>query len=259
MYDSYRHCVKDCLTCTDFNFKTNSIYNGILEHVSPELGESYIICITKFVNEHFPEITFKDINDYLLLNDKYGCPVKHNFIYTNTPIYCSPSSLRYVLQSLLILKHFKETGLNEIVEVGCGYGGLFLAINHFSKILNIKISNYYFIDLPEITGLIDKYVNLHKDILHIKFSKHLAYNYGLDINKTNLFFISNYCFTEIGNLHQRNYITYLFPKISHGFIIWQTICVPINNINMIGKAMTAIVEEYPQTANPIDKNYYVYF
>jgi 16S rRNA A1518/A1519 N6-dimethyltransferase RsmA/KsgA/DIM1 with predicted DNA glycosylase/AP lyase activity len=164
-----------------------------------------------------------------------------------------------VLHSLLILKHIKATGLSKIVEVGCGYGGLFLAINHFSKILNIKISDYYFIDLPEITGLIDKYVNLHKDILHINFSTHSAYNYGLDVNNTNLFFISNYCFTEIDNLHQINYVANLFPKISNGFIIWQTVCVPINKVSMIGKETTAIVEEYPQTANPIDKNYYVYF
>lgn len=260
MYDSYRHCVKDCLSSNDFNFKNNTAYNCILEHVSAEQGESYIVFITKFVNETFSEITFKDINDYLVLNDTFGCPVKHNFIYNNTPICCSPSSLRYVLHALLILKHIKETGLNKIVEVGCGYGGLFLAINHFSKILNIKISDYYFIDLPEITGLIEKYINLHKDILHINFSIHSAYNYGIDIDNTNLFFISNYCFTEIDNLHRINYIAHLFPKISNGFIIWQTIFgVPINNTNVLGKNINSIVEEYPQTANQIYKNYYVYF
>lgn len=260
MYDSYQHCIKDSLTSNNFNFKSNILYNAILEHVSPELGESYIVVINKFVNENFPEITFNEINDYLVLNDTYGGPVKHNFLYNNTPICCSPSSLRYVLHSLLILKHIKQTGLNKIVEVGCGYGGLFLAINHFSKILNIKISDYYFVDLPEITGLIEKYVNLHKDILHIKFSTHSAYNYGLGIEDKNLFFISNYCFTEIDNLHRINYITQLFPKISNGFIVWQTIFgIPIENVGIIGKDATAIVEEYPQTANQINKNYYVYF
>ena len=260
IYDEYKNCVHDCVTSNNFNFKNNGVYNGILEHVSPEDGKSYIDVIIKFVNEYFSEITFKDINEYLLLNDKYGCPVKHNFIYNNTPICCSPSSLRYVLHSLLILKHIKETRLNKIVEVGCGYGGLFLAINHFSKILNVKIDNYYFIDLPEITNLIEKYVNLHKDILHINFSTHSAYNYGLDIENSNLFFISNYCFTEIDNLHRINYVAYLFPKISNGFIIWQTIFgVPIEYVMAIGKPIHTIVEENPQTTNCLYKNYYVYF
>jgi hypothetical protein len=248
------------MSSDDFNFKSNASYNSILEHVSVEQGNSYISIIERLVIEDFSEITFENINDYLSLNDKYGCPSKEKFIYNDKEIYCSPTSLRYVLHSLLILKYIKYTNLTKIVEVGCGYGGLFLAINYFSKIMQINIDKYYFIDLPEITNLIKKYLLLNEKDININYSIHSAYNYGQDINDNNLFFISNYCFTEIDNSHRTNYINYLFPKLKNGFITWQTVFnLPINNVNIIGKEIIKIIEEYPQTANIYNKNYYVYF
>ena len=261
MYNSYQKEVNDLILSDNIlNFKTNKEYNGILEHVSFEQGNEYIYLIQKTISEDFSEITFDNINEYLLLNDSYGSPVKKNFIYNNTPIVCSPTSLRYILHALLILKYLKHTDLKKIVEVGCGYGGLFLAIDHFSKILNIQIHNYYFIDLPEITKLIEKYLLIHKQKININYSIHSSCNYGEDIDDNNLFFISNYCFTEIDAEHRIKYIDSLFPKIKNGFIIWQTIFnVPIQSVNIIGKDITKIIEEYPQTATINNKNYYVYF
>lgn len=260
MYSEYQKSVNDIIKSKDLNFKSNKVYNSILEHVSYEQGTKYIYLIIGIVNEEFKEITFENINDYLLINDKYGNPKKETFNYNNTQIFCSPTSLRYILHSLLILKHAKSITNNKFVEVGCGYGGLFLAINHFSKILNIPIENYYFIDLPEICDLIKNYIELHKNDITINYSIHKANNYGLDINDTNLFFISNYCFTEINEINRNNYIKYLFPKILNGFITWQTIFnLPINNVNIIGKNIKHIEEEYPQTATISKKNYYVYF
>jgi hypothetical protein len=261
MYSSYQRFVKQMLSSTDFSFKNNGKYHSILEHVSVEQGNSYISLIKNLIAENRFEITFENINDYLLLNDKYGSPVKSQFTYDDNNIECSPTSLRYILHSLLILTHIKNnTTSTKIVEVGCGYGGLFLAINHFSQILNIKINKYYFIDLPEISKLIERYLNLHENEINIKYSIHSAENYGNDINDNDLFFISNYCFTEIDNVYRNNYINHLFPKVLNGFIIWQTVFnLPIENVNIIGKEIKNIVEEYPQTANIINKNYYVYF
>ena len=260
MYSSYQNSVNNILKSNDLNFKSNKSYNSILEHVSFEQGKEYISLIIEIINEDFKEITFENINDYLLMNDKYGNPKKEIFFYNNEQIICSPTSLRYIFHSLIILKYLKDISNKKMVEVGCGYGGLFLAINHFSKILNIVIDNYYFIDLPEICGLIKNYLELHKNIIDINFSIHSAYDYGLDINENNLFFISNYCFTEIEEIYRNNYIKHLFPKILNGFIIWQTVFnLPINNVNIIGKKIKQIVEEYPQTATIEKKNYYVYF
>jgi hypothetical protein len=260
MYSSYQQFVDNIISSDEFNFKSNHLYNAILEHVSVEQGNSYISVIQDLVIKDFSEITFENMNGYLLLNDKYGCPSKAFFRYDDKEIYCSPTSLRYVLHSLLILKYIKDTNLSKIVEVGCGYGGLFLAINYFSKILQINIDMYYLIDLPEIIKLINRYLLLNEENIYLRYQLHLAYDYGKDIDDDNLFFISNYCFTEIENHHRNNYISYLFPKIKHGFITWQTVFnLPISDVNIIGKEIKKIVEEYPQTATIHKKNYYVWF
>ena len=260
MYSEYQDSVNNILQSNTINFKNNKSYNSILEHVSYEHGESYISLIIEVVNKEFNEITFENIQDYLILNDKYGNPNKEIFLYNNVEINCSPTSLRYVLHAFIILKYLKDVNNRKIVEVGCGYGGLFLAINHFSKLLNIVIDKYYFVDLPEICNLITKYLEMHKNIIGINYSTYSAYNYGLDIHDNNLFFISNYCFTEIEEIHRCNYIKYLFQKILNGFIILQTVFnVPIDSVNIIDKNIKHVTEEYPQTATITNKNYYVYF
>jgi hypothetical protein len=260
MYSEYQNIVCNIIKSNNLDFKSNTSYNSILEHVSYEQGNSYISLIIGIVNDEFKEISFENINDYLLMNDKYGNPTKHKFMYNGVEIICSPTSLRYVFHSLLILKHFKTVSTHKIVEIGCGYGGLFLGMNHFAKILNVEIDKYYFIDLPEVTQLIKKYLELHNNNININYSIETAYNYGTDINENDLFLISNYCFTEIEEVHRNNYIKQFFPKISSGFIIWQTVFnLPINNVNIINKDIKYITEEFPQTATIEKKNYYVYF
>ena len=197
MYTEYENSVGNIIKSNNLDFKSNTSYNAILEHVSYEQGNSYISLIISIVNDDFKEISFENINDYLLMKDKFGNPKKQKFMYNNVEIICSPTSLRYVFHSLLILKHFKNVSTKKMVEVGCGYGGLFLGIDHFRKILNVEIDKYYFIDLPEVTKLIKIYIELHTNNINTQYSIENAYNYGTDINENDLFFISNYCFTEI--------------------------------------------------------------
>jgi hypothetical protein len=193
---------------------------------------------------------------------KTGEPEKHTFTFPDgSSINCSPTSIRYAYHSLIILNYYKlKCNGTSIVEVGCGYGGLFLGICHFAKIMNITIDHYYFIDLPEICNLIQNYVSLHTDSANISYSVHLAYNYGTEIERANLFLISNYCFTEIEKEHRDKYIEILFPKVANGFITWQTITgLPIQQTYIIKKVIDKIDEENPQTANERYKNYFVYF
>jgi hypothetical protein len=71
-------------------------------------------------------------------------------------IQVSPTSLRYVYQSHLILSYFKTLTLPKqlnLVEIGGGYGGLCVAIYFFSSYYKIKIDNYIIIDLKEVTQL----------------------------------------------------------------------------------------------------------
>ena len=206
----------------------------------------------------------KIIIDYLQINDLYGYPKLYEYKSNNGLSFnCSPTSLRYVYHSLLILNHYKNNKNKPIVEVGCGYGGLFLAICHFSKLLNIEINHYYFIDLDNVGKLIKNYLDLNKSSISIEYSIHSANLHGTDIIEKDLFFISNYCFTEIDKNHRNNYITNLIPKCSSGFIIWQTCmgtgCDNIHDyIKLLG--IKAFQEERPQTAlaDPNKPNYFVY-
>jgi len=258
MYNSYLRYVENINfdNIKYSNFKNNPEYNGILEHVSREQGINYLNLIKK----DFSDITFKQIKDFSSINDRYGEPKKETYDYVNNEdITASPTSIRYIYHALLILKHYKDNTSSEIVEVGCGYGGLFLAICFFSRILDIKIDKYYFIDLPQVCNLINNYLLINKDHISINYEIHSSNNYINKIRNTNLFFISNYCFTEITEEYRNNYIKYLLPNVSCGFIIWQTVFgFNIENAYKILK-VKYIKEELPQTAPNENKNYFVYF
>jgi hypothetical protein len=258
MYNQYIDIVNNIKEIDNSNFKSNNYYNNILEHVSHQQGFQYLILI----QNEFPNITYNDIVNFSLINDKYGCPQKKNFNIGNATLTCSPSNLRYIYHSLLILTAYKNKNTKDMVEVGSGYGGLFLAICYFSKLLDIQINTYYLIDLPEICNLITKYLDINKEHINITYIVKHSNNYGKDIiNEHKLFFISNYCFTEIENEYRNNYIKHLIPKVSNGFIIWQTIGgLPLDNAINIFKNIE-IIEEKPQTqiATIDNKNYFIYF
>jgi len=129
----------------------------------------------------------------------------------------------------------------------------------FSKILDISIRQYSFIDFPEVCSLIDAYVSC-VDIERIPYSLHSCYQYGADISCTELFLISNYCFTEIEEVHREKYISELFNKVTHGFIIWQTVFrVSISTVDSIQKPNVKIEPERPQTAPRDLPNFFVFF
>jgi hypothetical protein len=237
------------------SFKSNSEYNSILEHVNFDSALQYL----RLIETEFSQISITNIIEYTELNDKYGNPNKQLFTTNLGSVYCSPTSLRYVYHALTILDNYKIYQL-PIVEVGCGYGGLFLAINYFSKVLNIDIPKYYIIDLKEVTNLIRLYLDINSDHIHISYEIKLSDNYGADISDTELYFISNYCFTEISNEYRDNYIQQLLPKCIHGFITWQTVFgLSIDESNNIFKNKTNYILEKPQTCSNEYPNYFVTF
>lgn len=258
MYDDYISFVKTIneTNIENINFKTNSQYNKILEHVYYEQGKQYL----QLIENEFDYITFDTINDFVKINDKYGCPKLEIFVNKDGKnVISSGSSLRYIYHSLLILDYYKNTKLLSMVEIGCGYGGLCLAINYFSNLLNIKIENYHLIDLPEVCNLTNNYLKLQKENIQINYSLNDCHEYGKNINENNLFLISNYCFTEIEDGHRKNYIKYLFDKIQNGLICWQTIFGLNINETYLNKKIIKLDLEKPQTASYEQPNYFVYF
>jgi hypothetical protein len=107
------------------------------------------------------------------------------------------------------------------VEIGGGYGGLCFAIHFFSKKYDIQISNYRIIDLDEPLKLQQMY--LKNFPLSFQVSSEKAETFGQNIHSKDLFLISTYCFSEIHIDLQTQYRNILFPKVGHGFIIWNHI------------------------------------
>lgn len=264
MYQNYLNYIKDIDrdNIKKINFKSNKDYNGILEHVSYELGLKYL----NLIENEFSTIDVKNITEFIHINDFYGNPIKHTYNFKNNTLFCSPTSLRYIYHSLVILENYKNTECKNIVEVGCGYGGLCLAINYFSKLLHIDIINYNIIDFTEACNLIQCYLDINKNNIHTNVSTHPCDLFGEQITDNNLFFISNYCYTEISESLNSSYSKILLPKTTNGFIIWQNGgnkgSYPIEKVKEItGKTPTKIIEEKPQTdaGYGIFKNYFVYF
>jgi len=266
MYNDYIRNISK-ITMNDIqcsNFKSEYSYNEILEHVSFEFGQKYL----NLIQTEFNYIHSQYIREFIDINDKFGSPSKYSFYFidedfSTTTISSSPTTLRYIYHALIILDSYKKIDKElPIVEVGCGYGGLFLAICYFSKKLNIHIPHYNIIDFPEVCNLIRCYITCNNDNITIPYSFYNCYEYGKDINSDNLFLISNYCFSEIEHVHRNNYIEILFKKVIHGFIIWQTISSagPIENISIMNKNVTFLEYEKPQTSPILSlPNYFVYF
>lgn len=244
-YIEYNNFLNSIRTHPDLllNFKTQPSYANMLQHNDYHMGLNYLANINKFFS-----VPQDSICKFTKSIDEIGGAVCHHY---GNGLYCSNISLRYVFQSLLILQYMsKELKLKEvsIVEVGCGYGGLMLALRFFSNLFNIKIKSYSMIDLDG-PSYIQEYFLSHFSIeFPVSFVN--SETYGKFIEGDDLFLISNYCFSEIGYENQKKYIEHLFPKCSHGFFAWNAI-----DLYDFGKNYR-YEEEYPKTS---PKNKYVYF
>jgi hypothetical protein len=241
MYTNYIQYINYICAQKDLsNFKSNNNYRDILEHVSPEQGQLYLDCILSNTN-----LSMSDIKNFCNKNDSIGSPLKT--LYGD--LFVSPTSLRYIYHSHLIFEHIKSLSLNniDIVEVGCGYGGLCLAINFFKEKYGIGVNSYKLIDLKEAINLQKIYLSM-VDISNVEYID--SDTFGKDIKDSNMFLISNYCFSEISDDLQKMYIQLLFPKVSHGFMAWNH----INTYNF-GFAFRE-ADEVPKTGS---MNKYIYF
>lgn len=252
LYKEFTDYIDDILFKNDISeFKNNPQVLQMLDHVIPVHAIFYL----EVINEKF-NISNDDIYSFCKINDSIGNPIKYKLI-DNNPI--SLTSIRYICHSLLILEYIKKLDIKNVklVEVGCGYGGLMLALHFFQSKYDINIEKYYMVDLKQPNKLQEKYFNsicelypntFNKNTMNIEFIE--STNYGSEINEDNLFFISNYCFSEIHDIHQKGYIKNLLPKCQHGFLCW-------NNIDIYNFSKDITYElEYPLTG---DKNKYVYF
>jgi hypothetical protein len=163
----------------------------------------------------------------------------------------SPTSLRYVYQSHLILSHIQELDILDdkmnMVEIGGGYGGLCLALYYFAHYYGIKIRSYTIIDLPEVIQL-QKMFHTSVGMKGVEYVN--AFTYGKEINHNEMFCISNYCFSEISLENQHWYRYHLFPKVSHGFMCWN---------NQSPCSIPFVFQSFREVPNTGEHNKFIYF
>ena len=227
----------------EYTYISNQEYTYMLEYVNVNYGIQYLNLIkTKYTD------IYNNNKDYLITlcntNDTYGNPPQYNF---NDFTKCSPTNLRYILHSLLILEYMKDNSLDNIdcIEIGGGYGGECFFIMKLAKLYNINISSYTIFDILEASQLQQKYLNK----LELNVNCYQLDNF--DNLKNNSFLISNYAFSEIPLDIQNEYTTQVInPFVSYGYLCW-------NNIQVYNFIENSIIEkelEYPKTGK---YNYYV--
>jgi hypothetical protein len=159
------------------SFKRDPRYTAILEHVSPEHGQKYFNGILQYeLDEELIE-AFKE-------NDKLGGA---NVIDYGDPFgEISPSTLRYV-QNTLDIAHFVGEGeLSKIVEIGGGYGGLCKTVSCLCD-----FDEYHIYDIQQASRLQEKYLS------NFDVGKKVSFHSSVDPIEDVDLVISNYAYSEL--------------------------------------------------------------
>ena len=145
----YINACKQIITNTEnFNtFKRNKDYQLILSGGEKIIGDEAIKKIKRY--NKFNELK----NDLIKLkyNDSLGLPILHHY---NLLGMIDPSSLKYYSDYIELKNFIQEKQIDNIIEIGGGYGGLALILNMF-----FKIKSYHLIDLEMPLKLQFKYLN----------------------------------------------------------------------------------------------------
>jgi hypothetical protein len=246
MYSKYQAYVKAITGLRDLSsFKRSNTYREILEHVSPELGEAFFAALEK------TPISRADLRAFCMKNDSVGKPLLHSF---GPDFEASPTSLRYAFHAHLVLAYLRRLGSPEpvpVIEVGGGYGGLYVAIDTFAPLYGVKIASYTIIDLPEIIELQRQYTGLLPTQTPLTLLSAETYGADAEAAPSSAFLVSNYAFSELAEEHRKGYERALFPKLQHGFLAWNSI--PVYDFGF----PTIVLNETPLTGDQFNK--YVYF
>jgi hypothetical protein len=219
-YDEYIRIVKFQNLMMDFelSFKSNKIYQSVLEHTSLFSANLILNCIKNEYGQLFNN-NKKYLIELCSKNDMYGKPRLESITdFTTT----NPSNIRYIYHSFLILSNISKNKINNVnlVEIGGGYGGLCFFIYGMAKFYNISISSYTIFDIKEVSILQKRYLKIFDIDIN-------TYDINDDwVLNDNSYVISNYAFSEIPRQLQEEYSEKILNKyISYGFLIWNFIPV----------------------------------
>jgi hypothetical protein len=205
----------------EWTFKADPLYTRILEHVTPAQGRQFLEQVQGEYPGLWPAVAAL-LPELVSENDRYGKP--NTALFPTLGLVCSPSNMRYLSQSLRLLTHADEVGMDRlhIVEIGGGYGGLALYVHRLEGLFpDLAIDAYTIVDLPEAADL----QNRMADALDVPY---YAVN-GLDerqvataLRRTTAprFLFSAYAFSEFDAETRAWYEHRVARACDHGVVIW---------------------------------------
>lgn len=170
------------------HFKTDYRYKRILEHI--DKNESDML-ISEMKNK---EIITEEHIEKFRENDLYGYPEICEYDFFGK---MSPSTIRYIKNTLDIYNFVGDKKIKNIVEIGGGYGGLCKTMS-----VLFDFDNYVLIDLPEVNKLSNKYLSKFEDLSGRTSQYH--FDEFEEIENIDLV-ISNYAFSECSLNIQKKY------------------------------------------------------
>ena len=198
------------------NFKRDKDLVDITEHVGDlqiQHGKDMLREIEKMnMLDHDTLVRFIQMNDFV--GNPYLCNISPKMAD------CSPNSIKYIYHGLLIVKKIIENQLQNItfVEIGGGYGGQCIILQHLCKFFNIKIKKYVLIDLDNVVNFQKKYISAY-ELQHIcdfvSYEEMYAYNF-----EPNSFLFSSYSLSELTDFIRLEYYNLVLPFCSKGIVIW---------------------------------------
>lgn len=208
------HIIDYVTACREFvtddskfkNFKQDSRYKIILEHISKEESDLFI---SEMKNSE--SLTKKQLKEFKE-NDLNGNPELHEYEFFGK---MSPSTIRYIKNTLDIFNFVGDKEIKNIVEIGGGYGGLCKTMN-----VLFDYDNYVLIDLPEVNALSKKYTD--------QFSKLEGKVSQLSLNELDRIedidlVISNYAFSECSQPAQMKYYNDVVANSKYFYMVYNNI------------------------------------
>jgi hypothetical protein len=205
---SYLKVCGDALNSDEIfeSFRSCRSYRKILEHVSPRTGEKYLRHLE--VNG-VPLEALKS----LIPEVNKGGPATY---YFNTLGKLSPTSIRYAKVHGDIRDLFGDLTNVQVLEIGCGYGGLAVQL-----LKGESLQAFYIADLEAVEKLAMKYIS--NVVPERKNLVHRARDYNLE--EIDLL-ISNYAFSELTKSLQDEYIEKYIQRSKKGYLIYNHINPP---------------------------------
>ena len=180
------------------NFRRDSFYNVVIEHVGYQLGLDYLIHAIK----QTPELL--KYADNFIKSENIGNPVI--YYYDIMQNYLSPTTCRYIKVLSDLIKLFGSLDNIDIVEIGGGYGGQCKIIHDV-----FKPKTYTIIDLDYAMKLAKRFL----DYFNIK----PIFRTVTDINvKSYDLCISNYAFSELDRSYQDFYAEKIIKLSKKGYM-----------------------------------------